>query len=105
VNKLTIAPAFDQSGRSEDPQVVGDGPGRDTLKSDEFAAIQSFPRRDGLQDSQAGLVRQGFGDCLNLRPLHASFYFIQMRWSPDSGAPVLRCVTFYFDAHQNVMAG
>jgi hypothetical protein len=71
--KLTIEAAFDQSRISKNLQMVRDCPRSDPLKSADLAAIHLFPRGNGLEDTEAGVVSQGFRNPLNLRAIHSCY--------------------------------
>jgi hypothetical protein len=61
INELPLTAAGDQPGFAEDFEVVRNGSRGDPAHGDDLAAGHLAHARYGLKDSEAGLVRQGFG--------------------------------------------
>ena len=70
INELPLTAAGDQPGFAEDFEMVRDRRGGDAAHRDDLAAGHLACARNGLKDTEAGLVGQGFGYFVDLGTFH-----------------------------------
>lgn len=71
-DELAFATTFDEGGFAEDLEVMRNGGGSDAAHGYDFSAIHFRPRGDGLEDFEARLIGQSFGNLLNLLEVHGT---------------------------------
>ena len=96
MNELAFAVASDQSGIVQYFQMMGNRGGSDTPQRDDFPAIHVFAGGNGLENSEASWVGQGFRNLFDFDSIHKRIFTLA-----DPGPVCLDPIESYFDIYRN----
>jgi hypothetical protein len=106
IDEVPFASAGDQSGLAQNLEMVGDRRGRYAAHRNNLAASHVLGRRNGLKNSEPGLVRQGFRYFFDMGTVHESSRFQRNHCFRNAANPIAPKeipeipASYHFDDHQ-----